>query len=53
MTDPGGSETGDGRVLRGGSWHYDARDCRSANRYSSYPGGSSSAIGFRPVRSTN
>jgi formylglycine-generating enzyme required for sulfatase activity len=56
VTDPGGPATEDYRVIRvirGGGWDDGGHHCRSANRYSSYPGASSSAIGFRPVRSTN
>jgi formylglycine-generating enzyme required for sulfatase activity len=43
-TDPAGASTGSSRVLRGGSWGSDARDCRSAYRYYDYPDG-----GFRVV----
>ena len=35
------------RVLRGGGWHYDARDCRSAFRYYDVPDYRSDFIGFR------
>jgi formylglycine-generating enzyme required for sulfatase activity len=35
------------RLLRGGSWLSDPRNCRSAYRYHDYPGYRSDAIGFR------
>ncbi|MBO6055608.1 MAG: SUMF1/EgtB/PvdO family nonheme iron enzyme, partial [Alphaproteobacteria bacterium] len=35
------------RVVRGGSWWYDAYNCRSADRYSTYPIISGSSLGFR------
>ena len=51
VTDPtGSSEAGAGRVLRGGSWHYDARRVRSAYRSASDPGGRSGYVGFRCAR---
>ena len=40
-----------GRVNRGGSWNYNAKNCRSANRDNDYPAGSSDYLGFRLVRS--
>jgi formylglycine-generating enzyme required for sulfatase activity len=48
VTDPfvtGGSV----RVIRGGSWNYDSRYCRSAVRTSTHPGNSWNFIGFRAV----
>ena len=50
QTDPEGPSTGSYRVFRGGSWGYDARGLRSANRDNSSPGNSSKYIGFRLVR---
>ena len=50
--DPVVSPTGgSGRVSRGGSWYYPARDCRSANRHVFSPGARSSDLGFRLSRS--
>lgn len=37
------------RVVRGGSWHYSASACRSANRYYHKPSFSLNYLGFRPV----
>ncbi len=48
---PRGPEKGTGRVLRGGSWRDNERKCRSAARYSQYPGYRSNQAGFRLVRS--
>ena len=36
-----------GRVLRGGSWYYSPRDCRSASRYYNHPDDVNDCIGFR------
>ena len=35
--------------MRGGSWDFNARYCRSAFRYKSIPGNRSIGIGFRVV----
>jgi formylglycine-generating enzyme required for sulfatase activity len=49
-TDPGGPATGTQRVLRGGSWGYDAVECRVANRTRDIPDGVYADDGFRLVR---
>jgi formylglycine-generating enzyme required for sulfatase activity len=50
VTDPSGPESGGLRVLRGGSWYYNGRGCRSAYRYSSGPDDANNGIGFRLAR---
>jgi formylglycine-generating enzyme required for sulfatase activity len=50
VTDPTGAENGSVRVLRGGSWSHDARDCRTASRNGSTPDDRSYFGGFRLVR---
>ncbi len=45
------SPAGSVRVLRGGCWNYDARYCRSADRFRFAPSFSCSYLGFRVVRS--
>ena len=47
VVDPQGSETGAYRVLRGGSWFYSGRYCRSADRSLNVPGFRNDRIGFR------
>ena len=48
VTDPLGSSSGDYRVLRGGSWSNEARNCRSAYRGGNRPGDDRKwVIGFR------
>ena len=51
VTDPPGPDAGGDRVIRGGSWTFNARDCRAANRHRNPPGGRSGSLGFRPARS--
>jgi len=48
-TDGSAWEDGSGanRVIRGGSWYYDAGNCRSANRCGDDPGFRGSYLGFR------
>ena len=45
--DPQGPQNRNLRVLRGGSWHLDGHDCRSAYRVRSGPGNRILIIGFR------
>ena len=47
VTDPTGADTSYYRVSRGGSWSYDAWNCRSAYRGSYAPGYSGRSLGFR------
>ena len=44
-------QRGADRVVRGGSWIIDARNCRSAIRYDISPGSRLSSLGFRLARS--
>ena len=46
---PKGASTGSYRVVRGGSWNFNARICRVANRSNGSPDDRSSDIGFRVV----
>ncbi len=43
-------QNGENRVLRGGSWINDARNCRAANRNGNPPGNRNENIGFRLSR---
>ena len=45
-----GPDSGDGRVVRGGSWDYYVRSVRTSNRYKYTPGFSRYYVGFRCVR---
>ena len=47
VKDPTGPDTGSYRVRRGGSWFYDPRYCRSAERSDSAPTYRSYDVGFR------
>jgi outer membrane protein assembly factor BamB len=49
MVDPPGPEKGTSRVIRGGDWYSDGRDCRSAFRYADLPEGRFYALGMRVV----
>lgn len=50
VVDPSGPESGDSRVLRGGSWFGRGGFCRSAFRYYVRPGLRSDYFGFRLAR---
>ncbi len=50
VTDPRGPSTGDMRIIRGGGFGNDARDCRVARRVNTAPSGRSQDVGFRLVR---
>jgi formylglycine-generating enzyme required for sulfatase activity len=49
QTNPTGPSLGTYRIIRGGSWHSNAKGCRSACRGNSKPDGLGSNIGFRLV----
>lgn len=49
VTDPAGPGSGSVLVVRGGSWDFIARDCRSASRGGSSPAYRGTVIGFRLV----
>ena len=51
-TDPLGAAQGSARIIRGGSWFYEARDSRAAKRRRYEPGIRNGNLGFRPARST-
>jgi formylglycine-generating enzyme required for sulfatase activity len=50
VTDPQGPSSGSGRMYRGGSWHFDARGCRSAYRGYDAPGSRDRFLGFRLLK---
>jgi formylglycine-generating enzyme required for sulfatase activity len=52
VTDPQGPADGADRVLRGGSWNYIPRNCRSAYRFRGLPDIRINIIGFRVVGSS-
>ncbi|MCP5007363.1 MAG: SUMF1/EgtB/PvdO family nonheme iron enzyme [Planctomycetes bacterium] len=41
--------TGSNRVIRGGSWNNNARNCRSSNRNNNDPSNDNNNLGFRLV----
>lgn len=49
QTNPTGPSSGQYRVLRGGSWYYNARDCRVSYRDNSNPSYRNYGSGFRVV----
>lgn len=49
IQDPVGADSGSLRVLRGGSWRDDSRNCRSAKRGGSSPDDRYDNVGFRVV----
>ena len=49
LKDPPGPATGQLRILRGGSWGVNGRYCRSACRFSNFPGNRGINFGFRVV----
>ncbi len=51
QTDPQGSNSGEYRVLRGGSWLNHVSSCRVADRFRFNPDGRSISLGFRLVLS--
>jgi len=48
-TDPRGADIGGTRVIRGGSWHFDANSARCGLRYTHAPQDSGFSLGFRVV----
>ncbi|MBT3392345.1 MAG: SUMF1/EgtB/PvdO family nonheme iron enzyme, partial [Chloroflexi bacterium] len=50
---PTGPESGDYRVLRGGSWSHNGSDLRVAYRYNYAPSSRHYSIGFRCARSVS
>jgi formylglycine-generating enzyme required for sulfatase activity len=50
VTDPQGPPSGSSRMCRGGSWDYDAKCCRSADRRSGSLGIGYGHVGFRLLR---
>ena len=50
VTDPRGRGSGSERVLRGGNWLYDARECRASYRDELPPDYRQTTVGFRLVR---
>jgi len=48
-TDPSGPQKGTDRVVRGGGFHFQSQDCRSAERHGSFPANRVDDLGFRVV----
>jgi formylglycine-generating enzyme required for sulfatase activity len=53
VTNPTGPSSGSYRVVRGGSWNYNARICRSALRNGSLPDSLNGYLGFRLARTAS
>ena len=51
QVNPTGATSGSSRVIRGGSWGYTARVCRSSYRYNNAPGNRINGLGLRLVLS--
>ncbi|MBL9136273.1 MAG: PQQ-binding-like beta-propeller repeat protein [Verrucomicrobiales bacterium] len=49
VTDPPSPASGRGRVVRGGHWMNDGRDCRSASRFLDTPESYGDILGFRVI----
>ena len=49
ITDPGGPDSGTGKVRRGGSWFKHGYSCRSANRTLAHPSNKFQTTGFRLI----
>lgn len=47
QTNPAGPASGSDRVDRGGSWHFDARNCRVPNRFNCSPSSAYNYLGLR------
>jgi formylglycine-generating enzyme required for sulfatase activity len=50
QTDPCGPKSGSGKVIRGGSWFSNGKNCRSASRFYWPPNSGSEFIGFRLLK---
>ncbi|MBU1699707.1 MAG: SUMF1/EgtB/PvdO family nonheme iron enzyme [Candidatus Eisenbacteria bacterium] len=50
VVDPSGPPGGAQRVVKGGSWYYYARECRSASRAPYWPNSQDDILGFRVAR---
>jgi formylglycine-generating enzyme required for sulfatase activity len=48
-TDPTGPQKGTDRVVRGGGFHFQSKDCRSAERLGSFPTNRVDDLGFRVI----
>jgi formylglycine-generating enzyme required for sulfatase activity/outer membrane protein assembly factor BamB len=53
VDDPPGPESGSMKVIRGGEWYAEGRDCRSSFRYADLPRGVFYVMGFRVVMTTD